>query len=70
MAGNTPKNLLVHPKQVIANPTSSELREMVAAMPNATKTEFGNYAVKIKVKARSKKSTFIVTDSPEQHTDP
>ncbi len=69
MAGNTPKNLLVHPKQVIANPTSSELREMVAAMPNATKTEFGNYAVKIKVKARSKKSTFIVTDSPEQHTD-
>ena len=35
MAGNTPKNLLVHPKQVIANPTSSELREMVAAMPDA-----------------------------------
>ena len=34
-------------------------REMVAAMPNAQKTEFGNYAVQVKVKARSKKSTFI-----------
>lgn len=69
MAGSIPKNLLVQPKHVIANPSPEELREFVAAMPNARKTEFGNYAVQIKVKARSKKSTFIVSDSPENHTD-
>ena len=69
MAGNAPKDLLVHPKKVIANPSPEELREMVAAMPNSQLTEFGNYNVKVKVKARSKASTYIVTDSPAQHTD-
>ena len=69
MAGNTPKDLLVQPKTVIANPSPEELREMVAAMPNSQLTEFGNYNVKVRAKARSKASTYIVTDSPTEHTD-
>ena len=69
MASSSLKNHVVKPKNVIANPDPEDLRKLVAEMPNAQKTEFGNYNVKIKVKARSKSSTFIVTDSPNSHSD-
>ena len=69
MAFNSIQNLVVNPKSVIANPDPQDLRTMVANMPNAQLTEFGNYNVTVKVKARSKASTFIVTDSPENHSD-
>ena len=57
------------PKALIENPDPKDLRDMVAAMPNATKTEFGNYNLEIKVKARSKASTYMVSDTPEAHSD-
>ncbi|HEY7295964.1 MAG TPA: phosphoenolpyruvate carboxykinase, partial [Dehalococcoidia bacterium] len=38
-------------------------------MPNAQRTAFGNLNVRARVDARSTKSTFIVTDDPEQHSD-
>ena len=69
MVGTTPKNLLVQPKSVLWNPAEDVLRELVAAMPNAQKTEFGNYNVNVKVTARSKASTFVVSNDPAAHSD-
>ncbi|MDQ2961256.1 MAG: phosphoenolpyruvate carboxykinase [Candidatus Dormibacteraeota bacterium] len=51
------------------NPGPEELRALTSAMPNAHLTEFGNFNVQSKVVSRSKGSTYIVTDHPEQHTD-
>jgi phosphoenolpyruvate carboxykinase (ATP) len=51
------------------NPSPAELRELTAKMPNARLTEFDNYNVQTKVVSRSKSSTYIITDSPDQHTD-
>src|SRR5260370_29127332 len=38
-------------------------------MANGWKTEFGNVNVATKVVSRSKMSTFIATDTPENHSD-
>lgn len=51
------------------NPTPAELRALTAAMPNARLTEFDNYNVQTRVVSRSKGSTYIITDHPEEHTD-
>lgn len=51
-------------RSVTENPTQEQLREFVGAMPNAQRTEFGNYNVKARVTARSAGSTFVVTDDP------
>ena len=51
-------------KSVLRNPSQEELRELVAKMPNAVLTEFGNYNVTARVTARSAGSTFLVTDDP------
>lgn len=51
------------------NPRPDELRELTARMPNAELTEFDNYNVQTRVVSRSKTSTYIITDSPQDHTD-
>jgi phosphoenolpyruvate carboxykinase (ATP) len=51
-------------KSVLANPSQEELRELVARMPNARLTEFGNYEVTTRVTSRSAGSTFLVSDDP------
>ena len=51
------------------NPSPAELRELTAQMPNARLTEFDNYNVQTEVVSRSKSSTYIVTDTPQEHTD-
>jgi phosphoenolpyruvate carboxykinase (ATP) len=51
------------------NPSPEKLRELTAQMPNARLTEFGNYNVQTRVVSRSSSSTYIITDSPEEHTD-
>ncbi|MFQ5700653.1 MAG: phosphoenolpyruvate carboxykinase [Acidobacteriota bacterium] len=56
-------------RTVIDNPSFDMLRTMTAAMPNARLTEFDNYNVATRVVARSKGSTYIVTDSLDQHSD-
>ena len=38
-------------------------------MPNARQTEFANVNVATRVVSRSKLSTFIATDRPEEHSD-
>lgn len=63
------KSLPVKPKSVMWNPSPADLRRFTDAMPNARKTEFGNVNVATKVVSRSKMSTFIATDTPEQHSD-
>ncbi len=63
------KTLPVQPKSVIWNPSPEELRELSARMPNAKQTEFGNLNVATRVVSRSKLSTFIATDHPEEHSD-
>ena len=56
-------------RRLIANPTAAALREFTAAMPNARWTEYENLNVQTRVTARSKKSTYIVTDEPAAHSD-
>jgi phosphoenolpyruvate carboxykinase (ATP) len=55
-------------KSVRHNPGAGELRELIARMPNARLTEYGNYNVQTRVVSRSKASTFVVSDHPERHS--
>jgi phosphoenolpyruvate carboxykinase (ATP) len=55
-------------KRLIDNPTAEELRALTAKMPNARRTLYDNYNVQTRVDSRSTKSTYIVTDRPEEHT--
>lgn len=57
-------------KSVEVNPTQEDLKQLVAEMPNAQLTEFGNWHVKARVTSRSAGSTFIVTDDPSRTTKP
>src|SRR5438067_1055972 len=61
--------LPVEPKSVIWNPSPQELRRFTEEMPNCRKTEFGNVNVATRVVSRSKLSTFIATDTPQNHSD-
>ncbi|HKY32351.1 MAG TPA: phosphoenolpyruvate carboxykinase [Candidatus Polarisedimenticolia bacterium] len=63
------KSLPVEPRTVIENPSDEELKRLTAAMPTARLTRFGNYNVATKVTARSKGSTYVVTDEPSAHSD-
>ncbi len=63
------RTLPVRPKSVLWNPTLQELRKFTEEMPNCRLTEFGNVNVATRVVSRSKLSTFIATDTPEQHSD-
>ncbi|CAN5380093.1 phosphoenolpyruvate carboxykinase (ATP) [soil metagenome] len=51
-------------KSVLRNPSQDELRELVAKMPNAERTEFGNYNVTARVTSRSAGATYLITDDP------
>jgi phosphoenolpyruvate carboxykinase (ATP) len=55
-------------KSLIENPTAEHLRELTARMPNARRTIYDNYNVHTRVDSRSTKSTYIVTDRPQEHT--
>ena len=49
------------------NPTAEELRRLTGEMPNARKSGFGNWNVQSAVDSRSKASTYIISDHPEEH---
>ena len=53
----------------MSDPAPGRLRELTAEQPTSRETEYGNLNVTTRVTARSKLSTFIVTDDPSQHTD-
>ena len=52
-------------KRVIENPSPEAVKELTAKMPTARPTKFGNLNVQTQVLARSKGSTFLVTDEPD-----
>src|SRR5438046_3341998 len=52
-------------KQVIENPSPAEVEELAAKMPTARPTKYGNLNVQTKVLARSKRSSYLVTDEPD-----
>src|SRR6476469_5030857 len=52
-------------KRVIENPSPEEVKALAAKMPTARPTKYGNLNVQTQVLARSKRSTFLVTDEPD-----
>src|SRR6184192_2468608 len=52
-------------KRVIDNPSAEEVKELAANMPTARPTKYGNLNVQTQVLARSKRSTYLVTDEPD-----
>ena len=52
-------------KRVIENPSPEEVKELAAKMPTARSTKYGNLNVQTEVLARSKRSTYLVTDEPD-----
>lgn len=69
MADKTLSHLVVRPKSLTVNPSAAELKKLVAKQATARLSKFGNYNVETKVLARSKASTYVVTDTPEAHSD-
>jgi phosphoenolpyruvate carboxykinase (ATP) len=52
-------------KRVSENPSPEALKELTAKMPTARPTKYGNLNVQTQVLARSKRSTFLVTDEAD-----
>src|SRR5919106_3227619 len=52
-------------KRAIENPSAEEVKELAAQMPGARWTKYGNLNVQTNVLARSKGSTYLVTDEPD-----
>src|SRR6266571_2152598 len=59
--------LPVDPKEIIWNPSAEELRRLTEEMPNTRITRYDNTNTQTRVDARSKLSTYVVTDAPERH---
>jgi len=59
----------INARTIVRNPSQDELHRFTAEMPNARRTEFGNLNVQTRVDSRSKASTYVVTDHPEEHSD-
>ena len=69
MPSSPPSDLGLQAASIAFRPTEAELREFADAMPNARQTEYGNVNVQTRVVSRSKASTYVVTDRPEEHSD-
>src|SRR5262245_11260239 len=52
-------------KRVSTNPSPEEVKELAAKMRTARPTKYGNLNVQTEVLARSKGSTYLVTDDPD-----
>src|SRR5436190_19301448 len=59
--------LPVDPKEITWNPSAEELRRLTEKMPNTRTTRYANTNTQTRVDARSKLSTYVVTDAPELH---
>src|SRR5262245_59642936 len=62
-------DLPITPRSILRNPSWEELRALIAQMPNAKKTEYDNFNVETRVLARSKASTYVVTDDATKLSD-
>jgi len=59
--------LPVDPKEIIWNPSAEELRRLTEEMSNTRVTRYDNTNTQTRVDARSKLSTYVVTDTPERY---
>ncbi|HUK91208.1 MAG TPA: phosphoenolpyruvate carboxykinase [Blastocatellia bacterium] len=59
--------LTVSPREVIWNPSPEELRAFTEKMANTRITRFNNTNTQTRVDSRSKLSTYVATDRPEEH---
>lgn len=59
----------IQAKRLIRNPSAEELQAMTKEMPNTRISAFGNPNCQTLAVARSKASTFLVTDRPDEHDD-
>jgi phosphoenolpyruvate carboxykinase (ATP) len=59
--------LPVDPKEILWNPSAEQLRALTEEMPNTRTTRYNNTNTQTRVDARSKLSTYVVSDSPEKH---
>ena len=66
-AHTQPDRLPVEPKKIIWNPSAEQLRELSLEMPNTRLTAHDNTNTQSRVDARSKLSTFVVSDNPKLH---
>src|SRR6266849_5403828 len=62
------KGTVPEARRLIENPSAGTLRELTARMPNARRTIFDNYNVHTRVDSRSTRSTYVVTNRPQEHT--
>ncbi len=62
------KGTVPEARRLIENPSAGTLRELTARMPNARRTIFDNYNVHPRVDSRSTRSTYVVTNRPQEHT--
>ncbi|HZD67575.1 MAG TPA: phosphoenolpyruvate carboxykinase [Actinomycetes bacterium] len=69
MSSTVSSDLDLVAKSIAFRPTEAELRSFTDAMPQARQTRYGNVNVQTKVLARSKASTYVVTERAEEHTD-
>jgi phosphoenolpyruvate carboxykinase (ATP) len=60
----------IRSRSVIHDPDKATLRDLTARQETVRETEYGNLDAITRVTARSKASTFIVSDHSDQHTDP
>ena len=60
----------IRAKSILSNPAEDELRELSAKQSTAQWTQYNNLNITTQVTARSKNSTFVVSDDPSKHTDP
>src|SRR5215471_7089746 len=64
---STRLTLPIDPKEIIWNPSEQELRSLTEQMPNTRVTRHNNTNTQTRVDARSKLSTYVVTNTPERH---
>src|SRR5215207_4589891 len=69
MPSSPPSDLGLAARSIAFRPTEAELRSYADAMPQARQTEYGNVNVQTRVVSRSKGSTYVVTDRPDEHSD-
>jgi phosphoenolpyruvate carboxykinase (ATP) len=69
MSSTRPHEPALAARSIAFRPSEEELRAFTDQMPQARQTRYGNVNVQTRVVARSKGSTYIVTDTPERHSD-
>ncbi len=69
MSSTVSSDLDLVAKSIAFRPNEAELRSFTDAMAQARQTRYGNVNVQTQVLARSKASTYVVTDRPEEHSD-